>query len=237
MANPREATTDATETHELVILVDVDYTLLDGARVRELLAATINETLTSGAAEDFWRHYDAIRVETGLVDVPAALRRLAPGAPEEARLLAALDGIDFASCLLPGALDALAHLGRIGTTVVLSDGDAVFQRSKIERAGIAAAVEGRVVVAKGKVSEIAQVRAAYPAHHYAMFEDRPRILEGLKAQLGAQLTAVLVRQGPYPEREEAHLEAVDLVLDSITEVHTLTATTLLEGARPAPRRD
>ena len=47
----------------------------------------------------------------------------------------------YAERLYPGALDALALAAAAGPTVVLTDGDAVFQPRKVERAGIRDAVD------------------------------------------------------------------------------------------------
>jgi FMN phosphatase YigB (HAD superfamily) len=48
--------------------------------------------------------------------------------------------------LYPGALDVIAHLLRWGPTVILSDGDVVFQPRKVQRSGLWDAVEGRVLI-------------------------------------------------------------------------------------------
>ncbi len=69
----------------------------------------------------------------------------------------------FASRLYPGALDVLRHLGTFGPTVILSDGDVVFQPRKIQRSGLWAAVEGRVVVSIHKEQILDAVAARYPA--------------------------------------------------------------------------
>jgi FMN phosphatase YigB (HAD superfamily) len=41
----------------------------------------------------------------------------------------------FANRLYPGSLDAIEHLRRWGLTVILSDGDVVFQPRKVQRSG------------------------------------------------------------------------------------------------------
>src|SRR3546814_7906590 len=52
----------------------------------------------------------------------------------------------FADRLYPGALDVLRHVGQWGGSVILSDGDAVFQPRKVQRSGLWDAVEGRVLI-------------------------------------------------------------------------------------------
>ena len=52
----------------------------------------------------------------------------------------------FAQRLYPQALQVLAHLQTLGSTVILSDGDVVFQPRKIQQSGIWDAVAGRVLI-------------------------------------------------------------------------------------------
>jgi hypothetical protein len=51
----------------------------------------------------------------------------------------------FADRLYPGAMDAVMHVRQWGTTVILSDGDAVFQPRKVERSGLWQAFEDHVL--------------------------------------------------------------------------------------------
>jgi FMN phosphatase YigB (HAD superfamily) len=48
----------------------------------------------------------------------------------------------FADRLFPAALKLLERLKRFGPTVILSDGDVVFQPHKVQCAGLADAVDG-----------------------------------------------------------------------------------------------
>jgi hypothetical protein len=47
----------------------------------------------------------------------------------------------FANRLFPGSLDAIDHAVAFGATVILSDGDVVFQRRKVERSALFDALE------------------------------------------------------------------------------------------------
>jgi hypothetical protein len=215
-----------------VILIDVDHTLLDGDAVRAAITAAIEATAGSEAVPSFWAHYESEPAELGAVDVPETARRLEAElglAPES--VLAALAAADFASCLHAGALAALDHLAGLGLTVVLSDGDARFQRAKIAASGLAAAVEGRVLVVPHKEHALDLVAAAYPAAHYALLDDRAGILGAAKAQLGERLTAVRIKQGRYIDEPSAPgSPAPDLELPSIEVALSLDERVLLGGA-------
>jgi FMN phosphatase YigB (HAD superfamily) len=72
----------------------------------------------------------------------------------------------FANRIYPGALDVLERLRGWGQTVILSDGDLVFQPRKVERSGISEAVEGHVLIYIHKEEELDDVAQRYPARHY-----------------------------------------------------------------------
>ncbi len=213
---------------DLVVLVDVDHTLLDGALVRARLTECVLDVAGGSGVERFWRHYEASRHELGRVDMPEITARLeADLGLEHDAVLSALERADFTTCLYAGALDALAHLATLGVTVLLSDGDARFQRAKIERAGIVSAVDGRVMVTTHKEQELADVRRSYPAAHYAFLDDRASILAAMKDVMGDEATTVLVRQGRYvDEPVPTDAPPPDLVLASISEACTLTRAAL-----------
>jgi hypothetical protein len=52
----------------------------------------------------------------------------------------------FADRLYSGALDVIGHVKPWGPTVILSDGDVVFQPRKVQRSGLFEAVGGRVLI-------------------------------------------------------------------------------------------
>ena len=93
--------------------------------------------------------------------------------------------------------DAIQRLRGLGLTVILSDGDVVFQPRKVERSGLWAAVEGRVLIYIHKEQMLDDVRQRYPARHYVMVDDKLRILAAMKKTWNDQLTTVFPRQGHY----------------------------------------
>ena len=103
----------------------------------------------------------------------------------------------FADRLYPGALDVIEHLRRWGPTVILSDGDVVFQPRKIQRSGLWEAVEGRVLIYIHKEQMLDDVEQRYPARRYVMVDDKLRILAAMKKIWEDRLTTVFPRQGHY----------------------------------------
>jgi FMN phosphatase YigB (HAD superfamily) len=103
----------------------------------------------------------------------------------------------FANRLYPGALRALERMRGWAQTVILSDGDVVFQPRKVERSGIFEAVEGRVLIYIHKEEELDDVEQRDPAAHYVLVDDKPRILAAVKNAWGNRVTTILLRQGQF----------------------------------------
>jgi FMN phosphatase YigB (HAD superfamily) len=103
----------------------------------------------------------------------------------------------FEQRLYPRALDAIASLGRSGTCVIVSDGDAVFQPRKVDRSGLWRAVEGRVLIYIHKEQMLDDVERRFPADRYVFIDDKLRLLTAIKHIWGSRVTTVFVRQGHY----------------------------------------
>jgi FMN phosphatase YigB (HAD superfamily) len=101
----------------------------------------------------------------------------------------------FADWLFPGAIDVLQHLRAWGPTVILSDGDAVFQPRKVERAGLAQAVNGDILIYIHKEEALADIERRYPADRYVLVDDKLQILTAAKRIWGERVTTIFPRQG------------------------------------------
>jgi FMN phosphatase YigB (HAD superfamily) len=171
-------------------------------------------------AEEFWNLYEEVRHECDFVDFPRTLERYSERFPDEpnfARLASELLCYPYREYLFPGALDAVHYVKTMGTIAIVSDGDRVFQPSKIARAGLAQAFENRVLIFTHKDEEFDEVERRVPAERYVLVDDKPSILATLKRRLADRLVAVHVRQGKYArERDESF--AADIELDGIGEL-------------------
>ncbi|MGB7076975.1 MAG: HAD family hydrolase [Xanthobacteraceae bacterium] len=206
--------------HDIVFLFDVDNTLLDNDAVQDGLKTHLAESYGAEARDRYWQILEELRSELGYVDYLGALERYRLEAlhrPELLRMSSWLVDYPFAERLYSGALAALAHARRFGPTVILSDGDAVFQPRKVERSGLWRAVEDRVLIYIHKEQELADVERLYPARHYVLIDDKLRILAAVKAIWAARVTTVFVRQGHYA-RDKAALErypSADITIERI----------------------
>lgn len=217
-----------TKPAPVVFLFDVDNTLLDNDQVHDDLGRHIVEEFGADAARTYWGIYEDLRQKLGYADYLGAIQAFRLECADEVRaqgLAAFLLNYPFAARLYPGALDAIAHLSRLGTCVVLSDGDVVLQPRKIATSGIAAAVANRVLIYVHKERMLDDVARRFPASRYVMVEDKLRVLDGMKRQWRERLTTVFVRQGHYANDPAARREypPAQIELNGIGELCKLTA--------------
>ena len=109
----------------------------------------------------------------------------------------------FADRLFPSVFAVLERLAGFGPTVILSDGDVVFQPRKVERSGLSDAVDGRVLIYIHTEEALDDVERRFPAEHYVLIDDKPRILAAIKSFWGNRVTTVFPRQGMYAHDPQA----------------------------------
>jgi haloacid dehalogenase-like hydrolase len=184
----------------VVTLFDVDNTLVDNDHIVADMRRHLDRTVGESQNKRYWELFEEIRRELGYADYLGALQRFRLEDPHRPHLIAVstfLVNYPFANRLFPEALDVVERLAAWGPTVILSDGDVVFQPRKIERSGLFAAVEGRVLIYIHKEQELHDVEARYPAEHYVLVDDKLRILTAIKQIWGSRVTTVFPRQGHY----------------------------------------
>jgi FMN phosphatase YigB (HAD superfamily) len=217
----------------VVFLLDVDNTLLDNDLVEADLRSHLDREFGPENRDRYWATLEALRAELGYADYLGALQRYRLGDMNDPRLLlmsSFLVDYPFAKRLYPGALDVIQHLRAWGLTVILSDGDVVFQPRKVQRSGLWDAVEGRVLIYIHKEQMLDAVVRRYPGRHYVMVDDKLRILAAMKHVLGNRLTTVFPRQGHYA-LDAKNLSAyppADMTVEHIGELVNCDLSAVLE---------
>ncbi len=192
--------------HEVVFLLDVDNTLLDNDKVAADLSRHLTRAFGVERQRRYWALFEGLRAELGYADYLGALQRYRIENPRDPHLFEVssyLVDYPFANRLFPGALDVIERLSACGPTVILSDGDVVFQPRKIQRSGLSEAVDGRVLIYIHKERELDDVEERYPARRYVLVDDKLRILDAVKKVWGPRLTTVFPRQGHYAHDPKA----------------------------------
>jgi FMN phosphatase YigB (HAD superfamily) len=212
-----------TQQNEIVFLFDVDNTLLDNDRVTVDLRRYLEKMFGPEVRDRYFTIFEQLRAELGYADYLGTLQRYRLEAMCDPKLLMMSEYLvdyPFANRLYPGSLDAIEHVRQWGPTVILSDGDVVFQPRKARRSGLWDAVEGRVLIYIHKELMLDDVERRYPARRYVMVDDKLRILAAMKNIWGDRLTTVFPRQGHYaldPEIGAAYPPA-DITIERIGEL-------------------
>ncbi|MFZ6657575.1 HAD family hydrolase [Undibacterium sp. TJN19] len=198
---------------DLVFLIDVDNTLLNNDQILTDFGQHLAKEFGSARAARYWEIFEQLRVDLGYADYlgalqlyrndPAFLTDSQPGnthgASNQALLKMSSFLVDylFAQRLYPSALELIAQLDTIGSTVIVSDGDVVFQPRKILRSGLWDAVGGKVLIYIHKEKMLDAILQQYPGQHYVMIDDKLRVLTAMKKIMQNRLTTVFVRQGHF----------------------------------------
>ena len=191
---------DSVSPARVIFLVDVDNTLLDNDRLIADLMDHIASEYGAVSQQRYAQILEEVRGRLGYVDYLGALQQYRLEHLDDPRLLqmsSFLVDYPFAQRLYPGAQAVLRHLGRFGPTVILSDGDVVFQPRKVQRSGLWEAVEGRVLIYVHKEQMLDAVARRFPAARYVMIDDKIRILDAIKKAWGERVTTIMPRQGHY----------------------------------------
>jgi phosphoglycolate phosphatase-like HAD superfamily hydrolase len=222
-------------TPSVVFLFDVDNTLLDNDRVILDLRRYLVHELGAERTNHYFEIFERLREELGYADYLGALQSYRAAYPRDPHVLAVasfLINYPFANRLFPGSLDALEHVAAFGLTVILTDGDVVFQPRKVERSGLFEAVGKRVLIYIHKELELDDVAQRFPADHYVLVDDKIRILSAVKARWGDKLTSVFPRQGHYATAADVgSYPAADLTIERIGELVEYDLPTLLRAAK------
>jgi FMN phosphatase YigB (HAD superfamily) len=222
----------------LVFLVDVDDTLLNNDHVQGDLQRHIEREFGPACRDRFWQIQEELFKELGYRDYLGAFQRFRiehPFDPNVGMAASFLIDYPFADRLYPGAIEVLEKLRTWGRTVILTDGDVVFQPRKVQRSGIFEAVEGRVLIYIHKEEALDDIRRRYPASHYVLVDDKLRILAAVKEAWGDGVTTVFPRQGKFardPKIAAAYPNAADVTIENIGDLLSMSLSDLCSPGRP-----
>lgn len=225
-----------TTPHDVVFLLDVDNTLLDNDQIVDDLRRHLEQNFGAASANRYWVIFEALRDELGYADYLGALQRYRLDAEfersDDPRLLQMstfMVDYPFADRLYPLALEVIERLNLVGPTVILSDGDVVFQPRKVQRSGLWDATFGQVLIYIHKEQMLDSVQRRYPARHYVMVDDKLRVLAAMKKVMQDRLTTIFPRQGHYaldPANVVAYPEA-DITIERIGDLVNFDIRALL----------
>jgi FMN phosphatase YigB (HAD superfamily) len=223
---------------QTVFLVDVDDTLLDNGHIQADLKRHLEREFGAASRDRYWAILEQLFNDLGYRDYLGALQRFRVEHPKDIHLLSMssyLVDYPFANRLYRGSLDVLERFRGWARTVIFSDGDVVFQPRKVERSGISEAVDGHVLIYIHKEDELDDVEQRYPAGHYVLVDDKPRILAAVKKVWGDRVTTVLPRQGQFAHAADAasYRPAADLTVERISDLLAYDFTDFIPDREPS----
>jgi FMN phosphatase YigB (HAD superfamily) len=203
-----------------IFLFDVDNTLVDNDHVIADLMRHLDRDIGHEQQQRYWTLFEELRSQLGYADYLGALQRYRVEQPRDFHILAVssfLLNYPFANRLFPNSLDVVERCQNFGETVIVTDGDVVFQPFKISRSGLHEAFDGKVLIYIHKEMELDDILERYPADHYIFIDDKVRILSAVKKAWGSRVTTIFPRQGHYAvdEKEVAKYPKPDFTIDRI----------------------
>ena len=225
------------ETSPIAFLVDVDNTLLDNDRVQADLKRHIEREFGPQCRDRFWALHEELFKQLGYADYLGAFQRFRIEHPYEPHLVTAANFLvdyPFANRLYPGSLDVLERFREWGPTVIVTDGDMVFQPRKVQRSGIFETVEGHVLIYIHKEEALKDIARRYPAEHYVMVDDKLRILTAVKQAWGERVTTIFPRQGEFALNPvtRASYPPADVSVERISDLLDYDLSNLRSGREP-----
>jgi FMN phosphatase YigB (HAD superfamily) len=208
----------------IVFLLDCDNTLLDNDTLKADLAAQLHALLGQELSERFWQVYEEVRQLTGVIDPPLIFERFAAHVPNELILnqaRAIVMDYPFERRLYPDTMETLRRLREIGLPVIVSDGDTVYQPRKIERSGLAEALNWQVVIYAHKENHLREIMERWPGRYYVMVDDKARILATVKRLMPDRFVTVQVMQGHYAREATQFAPPPDISIAHIGELRAL----------------
>lgn len=225
--------------HDVVFLLDFDNTLFDNDGLEQEFGDHFTREFGAASLERYWVVLEQLRSEVGYADYLGALQRSRQKDVSDTRLFKAAEFLleyPFVNGLYPGALEVIRHLNTVGRTVILSDGDVVFQPRKIQRSGVWDAVDGRVMIPIHKERTLDAVAMRYPARRYILVDDKRRLLAAVKTAWGDRVRTVFARQGHYAHdaASVAAYPAADLTVERIGDLLQCDFTALIVARAQSP---
>lgn len=208
-----------------VFLVDVDNTLIDTERIKEIIQEKFLEKFGKTISlEDFWEIYRRVSEEKGYVDIKEIADRVTRrlGLPDNNQTLALFTKISFKDCLLPGALNLLALLKTKGKVVIYSWGDELYQPLKIKESGIEEIVgEDNVIISQHKQDDLKNIIKVYQGcEEIIIIDDNLEIIERAK-EINPAIKGIWMRFGKYKNSVPKSNDTINFESDSPESLYQL----------------
>ena len=156
--------------------------------------------MATPARDRYWAIFEQLRSELGYADYLGALERYRLEDLHDPRVLQMSNWLvdyPFADRLYPGALDVGAARRAMGPARGAFRWRRGLPAAQGRAVGRLEAFDDDILIYVHKEQELDDVERLYPAKHYALIDDKLRILAAVKKIWGDRVTTVFPRQGHY----------------------------------------
>jgi len=202
-----------------IFFVDVDNTLLDNDKIKIEIENAIEKTLGKKEAEHFWHHNKIYRKKFDLVNFPKVIREYCEEEKTQScntQLNNIFDHIDFERALYTDALKSLDFLREKGKVYIFTEGDAIYQRKKVEKSTIAKHAD-KVYLFEHKNEHLEEITENLKEYPLFFIDDKDDRLIEIKKRIPNAKTMV-VCQGHYAKENCEIDHKADEVLASISDI-------------------
>ena len=194
------------------VLLDVDNTIFDTEAVRQMADKLIDANYGKGAGQRFMQMVEEVRKDVGWGDLKETALRFAKErkSPDYASVLAVFLELDFVQYWRPYAKELVKYLAENFNLVIFSDGDDMFQKTKIEKLGLYKKAR-EVIISRSKIDLLEGLATKFQGK-FIVIDDRPKVIEEAKKLLGDAIT-IWVMYGRHAQGHktiDADLETANL---------------------------
>lgn len=193
------------------VLLDVDNTILDNEALFGEIARLIDANYGEKSSEKFFEILEDVGGDLGYKDWKEAALRFAKAmnSSDYASVLACFLEVPFKNYFFAGSEELIDFLGSNTNLIIFSDGDNLFQKTKIKQLGLEEKAS-EVIVSKSKVDLLPGLRKKYDV--IIVIDDKPSVIEAAK-NVSPKLITVWIKYGRHVKGTEtlgADLETSDL---------------------------
>lgn len=215
----------------LVFFLDVDNTLLDNDHIKREIKRALVKVLGKKDAEHFWKHNDSFRDREKLVNFPAVIEEFCREREKDAatcdlRLGQIFNMIEFTHALYPEVKEVIAHLKTLGKVVIFTEGDAKYQKMKVDKSGLTV-VADQVFIFKHKLDHLIEVMAKYKNYQLVFIDDKSTSLGKIK-KLYPEIIVIEVLQGHHATVDHDSHQGLRSI-SSISDLINLTQDSLKQN--------
>jgi len=206
-----------------VFFIDVDNTLLDNDQIKDEIKKSLIRVLGEKEALHFWKHHEEFREYKKLVDFPNIIHAYCAEKHKDTcdlTLSRIFESIEFTNALYPKAIAVLKHLKSLGKVIVFTEGDSVYQKRKVVQSGLGETAD-EALLFEHKWEHFEKVIKQYEGSKIILIDDRAEPLVKVKHQFHHIFT-IEVCQGHYATVDHKEHEALDMVIQSIASLLTLS---------------